>query len=101
MIMKGKPFIVTTSGVSEETHRNPQFSKDMAKALSRFFQKDWGTVDQEDWDSNDRDYKELNTGNIGRILAAYEATKPHKYGHKRFWIIRDTEAITVLYPEEY
>ena len=101
MIMKGKPFIVTTSGVSEETHRNPQFSKDMAKALSRFFQKDWGNVDKEDWASNDICYKELNKGNYGRILAAYEATNPHKYGNKKFWIFRDTEAITVMFPEEY
>ncbi|SVE05020.1 uncharacterized protein METZ01_LOCUS457874 [marine metagenome] len=101
MVMKGKPFIVTTSGVQEESDRNPQFSKDVAKALSRFFTKDWGNVEQEDWDSNDRDYKKLTTGGYGRILAAYNSTETHKYGNKKFWIIRDTEAITVLFPEEY
>jgi hypothetical protein len=101
MVMKGKPFIVTTSGINEETNRNPEFSKYVAKALARFFTKDWGNVDEEDWASNDLCYKELNKGNYGRIMASYESASVGKYGSKKFWIVRDTEAITVLYPEEY
>jgi len=101
MIMEGRPFIVTTSGVAEEQKRNPQFTTDMAKSLGRFFRKDWGAVDEEDWESNDRDFAELNKGNYGRIIASYTTQVPHKYGHRRFWIIRDTETITVLFPEEY
>lgn len=66
---------------------------EMMRALRRHARSDWGELEQEDLEANDRAVKEG-----GRLLSAYRS----KAGTK-FWIITeaDRSATTVLLPEEY
>ena len=62
-------------------------------ALSRHVRGDWGTLDAEDWKTNDRALAEE-----ARLLSAYDS----KQG-TRFWIITewDRSVTTILLPEDY
>jgi len=62
-------------------------------ALSRHIQGDWGSLDKEDLDSNER---ALQKG--GRLFSQY-----HSNAGVKFWIITecDRSATTVLLPEDY
>jgi predicted transcriptional regulator len=66
---------------------------DMFAALTRHMSGDWGEVDEEDWEANDR---ALETN--ARLLSAYI----DRHG-KKFWIITqaDRSSTTILLPEEY
>jgi hypothetical protein len=67
--------------------------RDIARALVRHLDGDWGILDEHDWKVND---EALRSG--GRIFSAYLAQNGTK-----FWIITecDRSATTVLLPEEY
>jgi hypothetical protein len=62
-------------------------------ALSRHIQGDWGTLDKEDADSNERALQ-----NGGRLFSQY-----HSKAGTKFWIITecDRSATTVLLPKDY
>ena len=62
-------------------------------ALSRHVSGDWGTLDKEDWNANERALK-----HGGRLFSAYHSTQNIK-----FWIITeaDRSVTTVLMPEDY
>jgi hypothetical protein len=62
-------------------------------ALARHLQGDWGTLDPEDWNSNERALKDG-----GRLFSEYHSSQQIK-----FWIITeaDRSATTVLLPEDY
>ena len=64
-----------------------------ARLIARHQRGDWGTVDAEDWASNDRSLVEGT-----RLLSAY--TLP---GETKIWIITeaDRSSTTLLLPEEY
>jgi hypothetical protein len=66
---------------------------DILVALARHVRGDWGTLDAEDWNSNER---ALAHG--GRLFSAYLSTQGVK-----FWIITeaDRSVTTVLLPEDY
>lgn len=68
-------------------------SDEILAALSRHVSGDWGTLDREDWQTNDN---ALQSG--GRLLSAYLSTE-----NVKFWIITeaDRSATTVLLPEDY
>ena len=67
--------------------------EEMKAALQRHAQCDWGEVDQEDWQANDRSLE-----SDLRLLSAYHTAKGVK-----FWIITeaDRSQTTVLLPEDY
>ena len=73
-----------------ETEDVPQ--QVIAGLVSRHVAADWGEVDAEDWQTNDRALREGD-----RLLSAY--TSP---GGIRLWIITeaDRSATTVLLPED-
>jgi hypothetical protein len=62
-------------------------------ALSRHVRGDWGTLDKEDWNSNERALK-----GEGRLFSAYLSTQ-----NVKFWIITecDRSVTTILLPEDY
>ena len=66
---------------------------DVAKALSRHAQGDWGEVCPADWQENELSMKEGF-----RLLSAYRDSRD-----TRFWIITeaDRSATTILLPEDY
>jgi hypothetical protein len=66
---------------------------EILKALSRHVQGDWGTLDAEDKNANERALK-----HGGRLLSAYESSRSIK-----FWIITeaDRSVTTILLPEDY
>lgn len=66
---------------------------EILNALSRHVRGDWGTLDREDWNANER---ALLHG--GRLFSAY-----HSSQNVKFWIITecDRSATTVLLPEDY
>ena len=68
-------------------------SDEIQLALSRHVQGDWGTLDQEDLESNDRALK-----HGGRLFSQY-----HSIQNVKFWIITecDRSVTTVLLPEDY
>jgi hypothetical protein len=61
--------------------------------IRRHARRDWGEIDSEDWNANDR---ALLHG--GRLFSAY-----HSARGVRFWVITeaDRSVTTVLLPEEY
>ncbi len=67
--------------------------EDITQALSRHIVGDWGEVDLEEWQSND---KSLRSG--FRILSAYVDRNSQK-----FWIVTeaDRSTTTIMLPEEY
>jgi hypothetical protein len=68
-------------------------NEDILKAIQRHQAGDWGNLDSEDRNANDR---ALASG--GRLFSAYNAP-----GGTKFWIITeaDRSATTVLLPEDY
>lgn len=66
---------------------------EVLQALQRHLCGDWGTLDREDRNANER---ALQQG--GRLFSAYRSHKGEK-----FWIITeaDRSATTVLLPEDY
>ena len=62
-------------------------------ALSRHVRGDWGTLDKEDWDSNEQALK-----HGGRLFSQY-----HTIQSVKFWIITecDRSVTTVLLPKDY
>ncbi len=62
-------------------------------ALGRHARGDWGDVDDEDWEANERALKEGT-----RLLSVY-----HSSGGVKFYVITewDRSLTTVLLPEEY
>jgi hypothetical protein len=68
-------------------------NEEILLSINRHVRGDWGTLDAEDWQSNDR---ALAHG--GRLFSAYLSTAGVK-----FWIITeaDRSVTTVLLPEDY
>lgn len=62
-------------------------------ALGRHARGDWGTLEQEDWNANER---ALRHG--GRLFSAYRSSQ-----NVKFWIITecDRSVTTILLPEDY
>ena len=67
--------------------------EEILNALSRHVQGDWGALDAEDLQSNER---ALRSG--GRLFSSY-----HSSQNVKFWIITecDRSVTTVLLPEDY
>jgi hypothetical protein len=81
-----------TCGVAEYCRDNPEASYQMLECLQRHRRGDWGSVCDEDKQTNDQ---ALKAGE--RLLSAYTITG------KKIWIITewDRSVTTVLFPEEY
>jgi hypothetical protein len=62
-------------------------------ALSRHVRGDWGELDPEDWNSNERALK-----GEGRLFSAYLSAQ-----NVKFWIITewDRSVTTILLPQDY
>ena len=62
-------------------------------ALSRHVRGDWGKLDTEDWNANER-----ALAGEGRLFSAYQSSQ-----NVKFWIITewDRSVTTVLLPEDY
>ena len=88
------PFVMT-SGIADRVANDEQFSRSVIRATKRFLKKDWGDVDDEDQATNDQMDRSLDLNGGGMVLASYYT------GKNKFWIIRDTERITILFPDEY
>jgi hypothetical protein len=68
-------------------------NEEILNALRRHGRGDWGTLDPEDWNENERS---LVTGD--RLLSAYYSAR-----NVKFWIITESDrsVTTVLLPEDY
>jgi hypothetical protein len=66
---------------------------EMLNALSRHLQGDWGSLDPEDLNANERALK-----HGGRLFSSYRSIQ-----NVKFWIITeaDRSATTILLPEDY
>jgi hypothetical protein len=91
----GISFAMTT-GIRLRMANDRKFAASVMRAMKRFANKDWGTVDMEDRQTNDQMDSSLNLGGGGMVLGAYNSEKKNK-----IWIIRDAERITILFPDEY
>jgi len=89
--------ITLTRGVNDRVADDSTFAKAVWSAIQRFGNQDWGNVDREDQSTNDMMHRALNRGEGGMVLGAYDDYDDCP----KFWIIRDTETTTVLFPSEY
>ena len=82
---------VVTPKVNYEM-RNPCFTLDVACAMSKYCNKNWGELSEEDKEINNL---ALEYGD--RLLGAYETCKG------KIWIITeaDRSVTTIMFPEEY
>ena len=66
---------------------------EILKALSKHLQGDWGTLEAEDKNENERALK-----HGGRLFSAYQSSR-----NEKFWIITeaDRSVTTILLPEDY
>ena len=87
--------LVLTNGVMDRINNDEKFSRAVLRAVRRFNLKDWGDVDAEDNETNNQMDRSLNLDGGGMVLGAYGREK------NKIWIIRDTERITILFPDEY
>lgn len=83
--------VVATAGVAFEMRRDNLFRDAVWACLARHLQGDWGDLDKEDMDTNDR---AVLAGE--RVLSSYQTIK-------KIWIITeaDRSATTILFPDEY
>ena len=106
--------LVLTRSVNERVANDINFAKFVSKSIRRFNQGDWGNIDAEDWQANDRNLQSLNDGGwYGQILGNYAEFSEKldglgvMRGSYHIWVIRNTaledgtQTITVLFPEEY
>jgi hypothetical protein len=89
--------LALTAGVNLKVANDSAFAKLVWKSLLRFNRGDWGDTARLDWELNDRDTIALNSGDYGRVLAAYSG----RDSRSNIWIIRDSIAVTVLFPNEH
>ena len=89
--------LVMTRDVNDRIADCSEFAKRVEDAIGKFHSKDWGDVYEGDKAQNEQDWEALENGAYGRVLASY----PNNLGFDKFWIIRDTEATTILFPHEY
>ena len=118
-LVSGKHKLVFTRQVNDCVAEDSKFAAFVWKSLLRFNRGDWGDVADEDWKANDETLKSLNAdykegctrhsgGWNGRILAVYcNYGDSGKILEWKIYIIRNTaevdgtQAITVLFPDEY
>ena len=100
----GEHKLVFTRGVNDRIADDNKFSAFVWKSLLQFNRGDWGGIDNPvGIAANDYDTAELNDGRYGQPLGIYT---PQEEG-PAIWIIRNiaevdgTQAITVLFPDEY
>ena len=100
----GQHRVVFTSGVNDRIVGDNRFAEFVWKSVLRFNRADWGKVGAEDWKANDEALKSLNNGGwYGMILGVYIS----EWLPAKIYIIRNTaeedgtQAITVLFPNEY
>ena len=90
--------LVASRGVYDLACENPDFAKFIQQSLTRHVKGDWGDVDKEDEESNDRALKEDT-----RLLSSYNDARFPKNGVATIWIITeaDRSSTTILFPDEY
>jgi hypothetical protein len=99
--------VVMTIGVHERVAEDEQFLRLVNESLKRFWSSDWGDTSPGDAKMNDEDTQRLDRSEGGRVLAVYKGSYTPKWPHSlnelpdRIWIIRDSEATTILFPDEY
>tara|TARA_Y100000310_G_C20015571_1_gene504967 strand:- start:136 stop:438 length:303 start_codon:yes stop_codon:yes gene_type:complete len=89
--------LVLTAGVNLKVANDSAFAKLVWKSLLRFNRGDWGDASSLDWELNDRDTIALNSGDYGRVLAKYS----DRFEGRDIWIIRDSIAVIVMFPNEH
>ena len=87
--------LVLTNGVMDRINNDEKFSRAVLRAVRRFNLKDWGDVDAEDNKTNNQMDRSLDLNGGGMVLGSYGRLKD------KIWIIRDTERVTILFPDEY
>tara|TARA_R100000781_G_C4074030_1_gene125443 strand:+ start:1244 stop:1534 length:291 start_codon:yes stop_codon:yes gene_type:complete len=96
MTTANKTQIVFTRGINDRVADDAVFAKFIVTAMNKFRVADWGDTAKDDHALNDADLKALDAGNYGRILAKYIAPDG-----TAIFITRDTEAVVIMFPEEY
>lgn len=84
--------VVVTTGIDSKISENPVFHLEVATALEKYSNLDWGDTCEEDRITNNQ----ALTSNE-RILAVYNTCKG------KIWIITewDRSVTTILFPDEY
>lgn len=88
--------VYQTKGVCDKAARNEKFQKEVASALYKFMEGDWGEVCTEDSVANDEALLRFE-----RVIGSYNTSEGE------IWIIAESEdgkkytTITVLFPNEY
>lgn len=81
-----------TQAVSEQIKKDPWFSAFVTRSLAKFIKGDWGQTHSDDVKLNDQSLKTKE----GQIVAKYVDSRGTE-----IFITKDSEATTVLFPQEY
>lgn len=86
--------IVITHGANEWRNKSFWYDLFISKSLERHISGDWGDIEQEDKEAND---KAIEHG--GRLFSSYITDE----GGTKIWIITewDRSATNILFPHEY
>jgi hypothetical protein len=89
---------MATKAVYDLMLENHDFLSFVIKSLNRHVRGDWGDVDRDDKQANNRALKEGS-----RLLSTYNDKRFGKHGVATIWMITeaDRSATTVLFPDEY
>ena len=85
--------LVATMGVNNRIAESKSFAEHVIEAMSKFTNKDWGNLCDEDKEANDQAVISKD-----RVLASYGK------GDDKIWIIKDAgkgAPVTILFPDEY
>ena len=85
--------LVATMGINNRIAESKSFAEHVIEAMSKFTNKDWGNLCDEDKEANDQAII-----NKDRVLASYGE------GDNKIWIIKDAgkgSPVTILFPDEY
>ena len=101
--------VVMTRGVNDMVAASDTFAKLVTESVRRFKDGDWGDVSADNWEANDEALESLNNGGPNDHNGGWYSHILASYGNesRSIWIIRNTaehdgtQAITVLFPDEY
>ena len=90
--------LLVTRKLNDDIAESEEMAKAITKALERFNAHDWGELDPEDIEANNRDLEER----AGHVLAKYPTPKGYIYINLTFNEPSMNSDIAVLmYPSEY
>ena len=101
-----EPMKVITKGIKTLMDGNPSFTEFVNRSLEQFLEGDWGDIPTDEQEANNKAIEDLDKGEPDMAQGVYRRAFRQLNSNfddtfPEIWIIRDLNAITVLFPSEY